>query len=513
MLRKTFGVVSLTLLLFSPPIVFVPEAKAQVFGPPFEYNLYPTNPTRVVIVDVNRDGKPDLVVSIHGSDDKSTDGAVTVLLGNGDGTFQFSGSYDSGGWDTQGLAVADVDGDGKPDVVVANGTGVGGVGPGNVAVLLGNGDGTFKPFVTYAAGDTLPGSVAIGDVNGDGNPDLVVGSNQTVDVLLGNGDGTFRTAVTYGSGGFGASVAVADVNHDGKLDIELVNRCTTITNNLCVGDGSAGVLLGNGEGSFQPVVTYPAGGENPYGIAVADVNGDGYPDLLTANIVSLSTVYSGAIGVLLGNGDGTFRAPIPYLTGGTNGTQVAVADVNGDGKLDLVTFAENPAALIVLLGNGDGIFQAPVQFDVGGFIPFGLGVDDMNGDGKPDVAVANYDYFVSMLINSPEVVIAGSPQQPLTKDAHGNFVANVTITNHGNVLIASAQITAATLGSASALSFPGPITNLVPGASAVVKLIFPPSSAPAGAKTAPLKVSGTYSAPLFSTVGGNWGLSFRSVTL
>lgn len=515
MQRKNVGIRALFILLFYAMIQFVPDAAAQIFGPPVEYNLYPGNATRVVIADVNRDGKPDLVVAIHGDPTMATDGSVTVLLGNGDGTFQLSGSYDSGGWDTMGLAVGDVNGDGIPDVVVANGTGAGGGGSGNVAVLLGVGSGTFSPFVAYPVGDILPTSVAIGDINGDGKPDLVVGSQTTADVLLGNGDGTFQTAVIYSSGGVGATAAIADVNGDGKPDIELVNRCTTVTNNLCVDYGSAGVLSGNGDGTFKPVVTYPPGGKSPYGIAVADVNGDGYPDLLTANIVSLSTVESGSVGVLLGNGDGTFQPAIPYLTGGTNGSQVAVADVNGDGKPDLVTFAENPQALIVMLGNGNGTFQAGVQFDVGEFIPVGLGVGDVNGDGKPDAVVANYDYFVSVLINSPEVVIGGSPQEPLTRDGQGNYIAQVTITNNGNIRIDSAQVTVAgtTLGSGSLLSPPPPVTNLEPGASAQVTLTFPPNSVASGTARASLKVTGTYDAASSLQKGGNWGLSFRSVTL
>jgi hypothetical protein len=140
------------------------------------------------------------------------------LLGNGDGTFQTAVTYSSGGFFADSVAVADVNGDGKPDILVANTGGVPICSGGGVGVLLGNGDGTFKTAVTYCSGGG-PVSLAVADVNGDDKPDLVVASS-LVSVLLGNGDGTFQTAVSYESGGYPPdSVAVADVNGDGKPDL------------------------------------------------------------------------------------------------------------------------------------------------------------------------------------------------------------------------------------------------------------------------------------------------------
>ena len=211
--------------------------------------------------------------------------------------------YGSGGQDAQSVAVADVNGDGKPDLLVAN------AGSNSVGVLLGNGDGTFQTAVLYPSGGYGAISVAVADVNGDRKPDLIVANvcgdskcatSGTVGVLLGNGDGTFQVAATYDSGGYSAlSVAALDVNRDGKPDLLVANGCAIQLQN-CTGDGVVGVLLGNGDGTFQAAVSYDSGGQYAYAVAVADVNGDGKPDLLVANWSSNS------VGVLLGNGDGIF---------------------------------------------------------------------------------------------------------------------------------------------------------------------------------------------------------------
>jgi hypothetical protein len=323
------------------------------------------NPTSVVIADVNGDGKPDIVVANECADSCDFGGAVGVLLGNGDGTFQTAVTYLTG-VDESSVAVADVNGDGHPDLVVANANGV--------DVLLGNGDGTFQTAVAYRSGGS---SVAVADVNGDGHPDLVVAAANGVDVLLGNGDGTFQTAVTYGSGGAGPqSVAVADVSRDGKPDLLVANW----------GSNSVGVLLNNGDGTFQTAVTYGSGGENPYSVAVADVNGDGHPDLVVAA--------ANGVDVLLGNGGGTFQTAVPYGSGGYGATSVVVADVNGDGKRDLVAAnwcmgqcVQGHSGVGVLLGNGDGTFQTAVTYTLSGWDSWSVAVADVNGDGKPDLVV------------------------------------------------------------------------------------------------------------------------------
>jgi hypothetical protein len=309
--------------------------------------------------------------------------------------FSQPATYDSGGTNAYSVAVADVNGDGKPDIVVANGNESNG--DGSVGVLLGKGDGTFKPVVTYASGAAFSDFVVIADVNGDGKPDIVVvntgGGNNgdgSVGILLGKGDGTFQPAVIYDSGGQGPdSVAVADVNLDGKPDILVANGCFGIN---CTSGPWVGVLLGNGDGTFQPAVTYDNGGLIPKDVVIADVNGDGKPDMVVANI----SFDPKEVGVRLGNGDGTFQSEVFYGISTNGASSVVAADINLDGKLDLIFGMDDFAGGVgVLLGNGDGTFQPATTYASGGSETGGpvLAVADVNGDGKPDLLVANFAGF------------------------------------------------------------------------------------------------------------------------
>jgi hypothetical protein len=370
--------VMLVTLQFSP-VVRANQSSPQGGGsipvifplPPVTYDTGAAVSQSVAVADLNGDGKPDLVVvdeftSGHAS---CWTGIVSVMLGNGDGTFQTAVTYNSGGYDPVSVVIGDVNGDGHPDLVVANECQYNSKCPsgGGVSVLLGNGDGTFQAAVGYSSGGEQASSVALGDFNGDGILDIVVANyvSSNVSVLLGNSDGTFQTAVSYGVVSYAASVAVGDFNGDGKLDI--VASCEIVY--------GVSVLLGNGDGTFQTALNSPGGGDP---LSVADLNGDGILDLAGDGAITDFNGdgildLAGAVSVQLGNGDGTFQAPVTYE--------------NGDCPLGCTQFS----SLGILLGNGDGTFGTALDYSSGGYLsfPYSVAVADVNGDGWPDVLVAD----------------------------------------------------------------------------------------------------------------------------
>jgi Ca2+-binding RTX toxin-like protein len=226
----------------------------------------------------------------------------------------------------------------------------------------------------YSATGYNPYSIATADVNGDGNLDLVTANLNTFNasVLLGNGSGGFAAKTDFVTGVGPFSIAVADVNGDGKPDLVTANE----------GTNNASVLLGNGSGGFAAKTDF-ATGSSPRSVALADVNGDGKLDLITSNY-NASTA-----SVLLGNGSGGFAARTDFATG-SSPRSVALADVNGDGKLDLITSNYNASTASVLLGNGSGSFAAKSDFATGAN-PISVAVADVNGDGKLDLVTANYN--------------------------------------------------------------------------------------------------------------------------
>ena len=370
---------------------FNPNGPVISFRPPVSYNAQ-VEPSGVVIADMNGDGKRDVVVSNFCNDDAcSGNGSVTVLLGNGDGTLQPGVSYDAG-LGTLAVATGDFNHDGKLDVVAVNNE------QNSVSVFLGNGDGTLRPSTLYVAGSG-PTSVAVGDFNHDGKLDLAVtnGNDNTVSILLGNGSGTFQAPVNYAVNA-PYSVAVGDFNGDGKLDLAVAD----------ISDNTAAVLLGNGDGTFQAAVQYPAD-SFPDFITVADLNGDGKLDLVVAN------EGSNDVTVLLGNGNGTFRTGGNYPVG-SYPTSLAVSDFDGDGTLDIAVANYGDNTVGVLGGNGDGTFRAPLNFD-GGPGGYALAAGDLNGDGRPDIAVADIYAGVSILLSAlpgPAVITNPAPNSTLT---------------------------------------------------------------------------------------------------
>ena len=308
--------------------------------------------------DFNGDGHTDLAVANWGSGD------VSVLLGNGDGTFRDQVRYAAGTMPIA-LVAGDFNGDGRIDLAVANSY------SNDVSVLLGNGDGTFRDQVRSAAG-TEPTALVAGDFNGDGRTDLAVANQSSgdVSVLLGNGDGTFRDQVRSAAGTEPTALVAGDFNGDGRTDLAVANQSS----------GDMSVLLGNGDGTFRDQVRSAAGTE-PTAPVAGDFNGDGRTDLAVAN------VGSDDVSVLLGNGDGTFRDQVRSAAG-TEPTALVAGDFNGDGRTDLAVANWGSGDVSVLLGNGDGTFQNQVRYATG-TMPIALVAGDFNGDGRTDLAVAS----------------------------------------------------------------------------------------------------------------------------
>ena len=319
-----------------------------------------TNPYSIAVGDFRGVGITDLAVA------NNSDGTVSVLLGNGDGTFATAKDYKVGN-SPYAVAMGDFNGDGIPDLVAAN------YGDDTVTVLLGVGDGTFLPQTPVAAG-SMPSAVAVGDFNKDGILDIAVadysGGPGSVSILLGNGNGTFQAAKSTTVGNSPYGIALADFNGDGLLDVVTAN----------FGSNNASVLLGNGDGTFQTAVPYvvASGGSNAYGVAVGDFNADGLPDIAIAS--------TGNVSVFLNQGTGLFSAAVGYPAG-TGAYAIAVGDFNLDGKADLAVANVNSQNLSILMGAGDGTFGSPGNTLAGG-TPQAVAVGDFNGDGRPDFASA-----------------------------------------------------------------------------------------------------------------------------
>jgi hypothetical protein len=309
----------------------------------------------------------DLVVAL-----RATPGTIQVLLGNGNGTFAAPVNYTAAEPIFYVLSTADLNNDGRPDLATE--------GNNLTSVLLGNGNGTFLPLagpsLVADSGDTY--GMVLADFNNDGNVDMALTrhANQNVAVLLGNGNGTFQAPAYYGVLNTVGPVKIAagDINGDGNLDLAVADY----------GSNNVSTLLGNGNGTFQGRQDLTAGvsGSHPWGVALGVTGASSHLDIATA----LSA--KNCIAVLLGNGNGTFAAAATYGTSGFP-ANVAFADVNADGKLDLVVLNNSSNTIGVLLGNGNGTFQAQQAFGALDNCQ-SFTVADLNGDGNLDIATTNY---------------------------------------------------------------------------------------------------------------------------
>lgn len=361
----------------------------------------------VAVTDVNRDGKPDVIVaegcgSVSGTCPAT--GTVSVLLGNGDGTLQPAQNADTGGL-ALFMTVADVNRDGKPDVIVANMNG-GSNGQGSVGVLLGNGDGTFQPVQLYSSGGAA-NFVVVADVNRDSKPDILVsnGISATIGVLIGNGRGAFSTALTYPVIVGASAIIPADLNNDGKIDLVL-------NGGGAFDGGIFGTVIGNGDGTFQAPNVYPSGGAYNNMPVIADLNRDHKLDVVVPNLGTcpgLSNVNEGCVAVFLGNGDGTLQPPVIYDTGGSLAMSVVAKDLNGDGMIDLAAVhicsdnCSKPSVIGVLQGNGDGTFGPAQTYATGSTQSAWLAAGDLNHDRKPDLLVESSNVIsgtISVLLNT-----------------------------------------------------------------------------------------------------------------
>lgn len=384
---------------------FPAKSGAVDFAPPKTYPVG-TSPSAVVVGDFNGDDKPDLAVLNGGSRN------VSILLGNGDGTFQAAKNFDVGGADPTSIAVADLNRDGKLDLAIAI--------PGDIPappttfptctqssvnLMLGNGDGTFQAARRAVTVDSSNLSLTVGDLNGDAKTDLVVLRSQRDpacpvgggNIFLGGGDGSFQTA---GEIAATAPVLVADFNGDGKPDLV----------------AGGGILLGNGDGTFHSSVALPLPGgcgflcqQSFSNVVAADFNGDGKLDLAIGratrrcDICSIGTPRSFSTLVLLGNGDGTFQVP---QTAGPGGFFLVTGDFNGDGKPDIAaspTIYAGSSLFHLLLGKGDGTFPSTFDFDIGSGPDF-LAAVDLKGDKLADIVSANLtEASVSVMLNTSAI--------------------------------------------------------------------------------------------------------------
>jgi hypothetical protein len=345
----------------------------------------------VALGDFNGDGKLDMA-AVEGAARE-----VTILIGNGDGTFTSSMIVDPDIGNPNAVVSGDFNGDGLLDLAVTHDRAPN---AGSATIFLGNGDGTFVGVPTSSPTGIGPHSLACGDFNGDGKLDLAIanegGGLSGITILLGNGDGTFTAGASFSTGASPRSLVIGDFNQDGKLDLAVSNLAGNTGSTLSI-------FLGNGDGTFAPEP--PIGAPDStfaFPLATGDFNADGKLDVAVANEGSNS------VSILLGNGDGTFAAQSAQPTTGTEPIWIAPADLTTNAKLDLAIANQNSDSVTLLSGNADGTFVSAPSLSLPDQIPHAfITAADVNGDGRPDLIVANSS-TLSVLLQSPAVTQTGT---------------------------------------------------------------------------------------------------------
>ena len=402
-MSKALKIAVLALLVVGAAGAGSTSGSAPGFKASREFDTSAKDTNSVALGDLNGDGKLD-VVATHGAfgDDPPALRRlrlVSVLYGRGGGRFGPSHAYEiakpgdeGGAWS---IAMGDVNGDGKPDVVTGN------LEAKSVSVLVNNGTGALEPPVNYELGRE-PADVALDDLNGDGKLDIATGNANTVSILLNAGDGTFGPTREFPAGRSTWAFAVGDLNGDGRPDIATANRRRSSTT----------VLLNQGDGSFGAPVDYRTG-PGPISTAIGDVNGDGLADVVSANgstDPSGETYWIDTVSVLLGRGDGTLRPTRDYRIRDAQHEfiTVRIADVNGDRKPDLVAAdLGDEWSMTVLVNGGNGTFGRHFDYGHNDYTSQDVGqgsevvaLGDLNGDRRLDAVEARFDEL-SLFVNAP----------------------------------------------------------------------------------------------------------------